>query len=240
MAEAQITAQGSVSRVLTERAAIERAFRLFRDQRSAISLRFDGEAHAYSARILDAKDAHFLLEDIRPREGLRLLHRAAPFALTARTDGLYAYGENLRVAEVADDRGVPYFIVPYPPRLLTQQRRRAARYRLPQAVTAHGALARLKRNGGVIEGEVLDISTGGCRIAFEQPIEPQFAVDEPIDRCEIAISNMLSLTAVAVVRHHATDPETRQMQCGIEFLKMSVTDRRRLEQFIHAISRLTA
>jgi hypothetical protein len=30
------------------------------------------------------------------------------------------------------------------------------------------------------------------------------------------------------------------MQCGIEFLKMSVTDRRRLEQFIHAISRLTA
>jgi len=240
MAEAQITAQGSVSRVLTERPAIERAFRIFRDQRSAISLRFEGEARSFSARILDARETHFLLEDIKPREGLRLLHRAAPFALTARTEGLYAYGENLRVAEVADDRGVPYFIVPYPPRLLTQQRRRAARYRLPQTVTTHGSLVRMTRKSGPIEGEVIDISTGGCRIAFDKAVEPAFAIDEPIDKCEIAISNMLSLTAVAIVRHHATDPETHQLQCGVEFLKMSVTDRRRLEQFIQAISRLTA
>jgi c-di-GMP-binding flagellar brake protein YcgR len=240
MAEAQITAQGSVSRVLTERPAIERAFRLFRDQRSAISLRFDGEAQSYSARVLDARETHFLLEDIRPRDGLRLLHRAAPFALTARTDGLYAYGEGLRVAEVADERGVPYFIVPYPPRLLTQQRRRAARFRLPISVAANGSLARLTRKSGPIEGEVIDISTGGCRIAFDKTIEPALAIDEPIDKCEIAVSNLLSLTAVAVVRHQATDPETNQIQCGIEFLKMSVRDRRRLEQFIQAISRLSA
>ena len=240
MSEAQITAQGSVSRVLTEEPAIERAFRIFRDQRSSISLRFEGEARSYSARILDARETQFLLEDIRPRDGLRLLHRAAPFALTARTEGLYAYGEGLRVAEVADDRGVPYFIVPYPPRLLTQQRRRAARYRLPQAVAGPGSHVRLTRKSGTVDAQLIDISTGGCRVAFDQTIEPAFAADEPIEKCEITVSNMLSLSAEAIVRHHATEPETQRLQCGVEFLKMSVPDRRRLEQFIHAISRLPA
>jgi len=239
MAEAQTAPKPGASRHLTGTRDIESVFRLLRDQRLPLSLRFDGHALTYTARVLDVQPAHFLLEDIRPRDGLRLLHSGASFTLTGRTDGLSVFADDLHVAEAAADRGVPYFLVALPNRLLYQQRRRAARFRLPVSVTAKGTFVRLERAQGLLEGVVIDVSVGGCRAAFPAPVTPPFTVDETIP-CQIAIPNMLELQSEGAVRHHAFDKPTKRIVCGLEFVHMPIADRRRLEHFIRTIARLAS
>jgi c-di-GMP-binding flagellar brake protein YcgR len=236
MAEARNATPAAASRYLTDQAEITRVFRIFRDQRAQLALRFDGDATAYTGRVLDVDIGHFLLDDIRPRSGLPLLHRQVPFAATGRTDGLYAYAEVLHVAEADSERGMPYFLVPFPARLLFQQRRRAARFRLPLSVATKGAAVVLTRATGELRGTVIDVSAGGCRAEFDGIVTPPFDVDEAIERCEICIPNLLDLVARGSIRHHAVLDEPPRIGCGIEFVAMDVTDRRRLENFVQRMS----
>ncbi len=68
-----------------------------------------------------------------------------PFSLAGRVDGIYAHVSEMRVDETAEDRGVPYFVVNLPNEFLYQQRRRAARFRLPLSVSKDGARLTLHR-----------------------------------------------------------------------------------------------
>src|SRR5262245_23574196 len=158
MAEAQASPRPAASQFLTDRAEIERVFRMFRDHCLPVQLRFGGAGDEFSARVLEVLRAQFLLEDIHPRTGLRLLRDGVPFSLAGRVDGIYAHVKELRVAETAEDRGVPYFIVPLPAEVLYQQRRRTDRFRLPPRVAADGARIALHRHERVLNGFLSDIS----------------------------------------------------------------------------------
>ncbi len=236
MAEAQPVSRTGSSRYLTDRADITRVFRVLRDQRAQLALRFDDEAQGYTARVLDVDIGHFLLDDIKPRDGLPLLHKHTPFNFTGRTEGLYVFAEGLAVAQADSERGMPYFLVPFPHRVLYQQRRRAARFRLPLSVVTKGAALIIERNGTTLSGRIVDISAGGCRAEFDGPIEPPFVVDEVVDRCAVSIPNLLELTAHGTVRHHVTRTDPLRVSCGVEFVAMDITDRRRLEMLIQRIT----
>ncbi len=76
-------------------------------------------------------------------------------------------------------------------------------------------------------------------MVFDVKSDPQIQQDEVVERSEIEIPNLLSLTAQTMIRHHATTGRPDQLACGIEFSEMPVRDRRRLEQFIQKIARIT-
>ncbi len=236
MAEAQPAPSGGSSRYVTDRADITRTFRTLRDQRVRLALRFEHEARSFSARLLDVDIGHFLLDDIKPRDGLSLLHRRVPFTFTARNDGIYVFADDLSVAGAESERGVPYFLVPLPPRILTQQRRRAARFKLPLAVGQNDAEITLYRKDASLTGHIVDISAGGCRAEFAPPAQNPFMVDEAIERCRIVVPQLLDLSARSVIRHHTRLTNPPRVSCGIEFTAMDVTDRRRLEMFIQRIT----
>ena len=238
MTEAQAAAGFVASAYLSDRAEIERVLRIFRDQCCLVQLRFGRTEDQYTARILEVTDRKFLLEDIRPRTGLRLLREREPFSLSARVDGIYAHVDELRVDETAEDRGIPYFILTLPKQILFQQRRRAARFRLPLRLTKDGARITLHRSDPGLSGYLVDISAGGCRAVFDVKSDPQLQHNEVIECCEIEIPHLLTLTAGAVIRHHSYNSQTGQLACGIEFAQMPVRDRRRLEQFIQKIAKI--
>ncbi|NJN51459.1 MAG: hypothetical protein HC809_06445 [Gammaproteobacteria bacterium] len=226
MAETQPVDGATPARYIDDRAEIAGVFRTFRDLRAALSVRFEGEARSFTARILDVDIGHFLLDDIKPRDGLRLLHKRVPFTFTGRTDGMYLFAEELEVSQADSERGVPYFLVPFPRRLLAQQRRRAARFRLPLSVSTKGAAVHIEREDGVHVGRIIDISAGGCRAEFGLP-SPPFAANESLKQLQIVVPNLLELSAQGTIRHHALLTEQR-VSCGIEFGSMEVADRRRL------------
>lgn len=232
------TSGAIVSRYVTELDEIQQVFKLFRDQRSDLCLRFEGEAETFTSHVLDVADDSLLLEDIRPREGSALMNEGVNFNLTGRTEGVFVYAETLRAVEALSERGIPYYRVPLPEQMLYQQRRRALRFRIPLRVATHGAevvLARIDQQP--LSGAIVDISVGGCRAAFDGFPFPSLEVDEQIPLCQINIPKLLNLTAEGSIRHVTYDKEHSSTACGIEFVEMDITDRRRLEQFVQTLAK---
>jgi len=239
MTEAQASSRFGSSQFLTDKAEIERVFRIFRDQCSTVQLRFARTEDEYTARVLEVTAHQFLLEDIRPRTGMKLMRDQEPFSLAGRVDGIYARVGEIRVLKTAEDGGVPYFVLNLPSELLYQQRRRAERFRLPLSVSKDGARLTLHRSERALSGYLVDISAGGCRVVFDVKSDPEIQPDEVVERSEIDIPHLLSLTVPTVIRHHRYNRQTGKLSCGIEFSEMQVRDRRRLEQFIQKIAKIT-
>ncbi len=233
-------AQASVdSGYITAEADVRRALTIIRDLRASVEIRFDGDSTLFHAKILDVWEGVFLLEDIQPRNGMAQLNAGTPFALVGRSRGLYMFIDRAQVVKSESERGVPYFHVPLPDHLLFQQQRRTRRFQLPLRVGTEGAHVILHRKTPV-SGQVIDISAGGCRALFDGPVKPPLEIDEPVAHCELAIRDLLKISAEAIVRHAHFDKKKGAVFCGIEFNAMSVTDRRRLEQFIQTIARAPA
>ncbi len=230
------------ARYLREAEQIARVLKVLRDQRAEIQLSFEDAPFSCTAKILDVLAGTFLLEDVQPREGLRHLRSGSPFAMHARAHGIYLHCAGNHVVKVDSERGVPFFHVALPESVLYQQRRRSARFRLPLRVATNGASVMLFRSCDLerpMIGRVIDVSVGGCRAEFDGPAVPDLEIDERLENCAISIPNLLELNAQAMVRHHNYDKARHVLTCGIELTEMHVTDRRRLEQFIQSIARIS-
>lgn len=228
------------SRYLTDPEEVGQTFKLLRDQRAELQLRFDEDSTVYRAKVLDLKGNDLLIEDIQPREGMKLLRAGRSFSLSSRTDGMYVHSVLNRAHKADSERSVPYFHVALPKNLLCQQRRREMRFRLPLRVAIRGAQVTLfprSKDMKPLTGNIIDISAGGCRAEFEgfkfRPIQE----GDPLDSCALNIPKLLEISAQAAIRHSSFDARRRLLTCGIEFTEMHVTDRRRLEQFIQSMAR---
>ncbi len=157
---------------------------------------------------------------------------------TARIKGLYAFIEEMQIISREEERGLPFYRVRLPQNMLVQQRRRAERYRIPMRVSTRGARVTLYRDQP-ITGKILDISAGGLRAEFNAP-KPPPQREESVETCAITIPNLLTLTSRAVVRHVQKKALSRTYTCGIELTEMPITDRRRLEQFIQSLAKITS
>jgi len=224
---------------------IAKALKVLRNQGARVRLTFENETTPCSARILDVLDEEWLLEDLQPRSALKLMTARRGFALSGRASGIYLYSEQNRVSRIDEDRGVPYFRIPLPTRVLLQQRRRSDRYQLPYRTDSRPATVMLQRtitgdkdHGSVLEGRMLDLSAGGCRVAVPGPVHPRLSADEVLKGALIRIPGRYDLRSGAVIRHASYNKLSRKVICGLEFTGMDVTDRRRLGQFIQSLSRV--
>ncbi len=225
------------SRYLTDLSEIRQAFLIYRDQRSKLIIRFANDSSMFTARLLDVTDEDLLLEDLQPRSGLSLLRTATEFSLSGRAQGQYVMADNNVVHKASAERGVPYFHVTLPTSLLYQQRRREQRISLSFDVQGSGASITIPAsttNGSSIRGELVDISSGGCRILCTLEDTKHLQDQSLIEGCKLFIHDHLQLTSSVQIRHSSIDNSQNSQQCGLEFIRMSVTDRRRLEQFVQA------
>jgi c-di-GMP-binding flagellar brake protein YcgR len=231
-----------VSRYLSKSDDIVELFKTLRDHRTTLQLHFEHSDETFTARVLDLQKGHYLIEDIRPRHGLKLLLANTVFSLTAREAGLYVYAQVNRVSGSDAERGVPFFIIVLPATVLCQ-RRRTARYRIPFRVSTQGARVAIYRKNTPDEpiiGDVVDISAGGCRVSFDAALDPPASANERLQRCTITVPNILELNACGIIRHFSHNKRAEKFSCGIELTDMTVTDRRRLEQFIRSVAKLAA
>ena len=212
--------------------------RVFRDQRADLTLRIEQLDQPMQARVLDVSERELLIEDIRPRSAMAMLTPRQKVSATARIKGLYAFIEEMQIISREEERGLPFYRVRLPQNMLVQQRRRAERYRIPMRVSTRGARVTLYRDQP-ITGKILDISAGGLRAEFNAP-KPPPQREESVETCAITIPNLLTLTIRAVVRHVQKKALSRTYTCGIELTEMPITDRRRLEQFIQSLAKITS
>lgn len=230
------TRSGTDSQVLTQRDAIRQSLKIFRDHRATLSINFELMQDEFHCKILDVLERAVLLEDIQPRSGSTHFRDGISFSLSARASGYFAYADQLRVISAEAERGVPYYLAPLPESMLLQRRRRADRYKLPMTVSTAGARITIERKP-TLEGDLLDVSVGGCRAEFPASATAPFKEQEELRNWRIEIQRTLDLQGTAVVRHIAQHPKKHTWIAGLELTDLNVTDRRRLEQFVQSLAR---
>lgn len=223
------------SRYLSAPKDIEQCFKTLRDERVDLTLTLDGSGERLNCRVLDITSRGILIEDIRPRDALAQLRKRPRFSLSARHQGTFAFVERSTISGEGEERGLPYFHVPFPKQMLFQQRRRAARYRLPLRVSSQGASITLF-NKQDMTGRIIDISAGGCRAAFNLSDKNDLQIGQSFENCAINLPPVLEIHSHSIIRHVHTQRNGLTV-AGIELSEMHVTDRRRLEQFIQSLSR---
>lgn len=228
------------TRYLSDPEDVGQVFKLLRDLRADLQLRFDAESAVFTAKVLDLHGTSVLIEDIQPRDGMRLLRTGRPFSISVRTESLYVHSAHNEVHKTESERSVPYFHMALPKTLLFQQRRKAMRHRLPLRVTISGAQVTLfpkDTSMKPLTGAIIDVSSGGCRAEFSGFKFSPIQEGEPLDSCALEVPKVMEFSTEAAIRHTSFDAQRRLFTCGIEFTEMHVTDRRRLEQFIESMSR---
>lgn len=230
-----------ITAYLNDPAELSEALRILRDEQAELNILFEGDTQTYRAKILDVAADSFLVVDVQPREGLRNIRAGRQFALSARAPGVYLHSTSNRIAEVESERGLPYFRVPLPERVLYQQRRRSARYSLAPRLKVKGATVLVFREEieAPLTGNILDVSVGGLRARFERPSLPMLTRDEEV-RVAVNMPKLLEFSGGSIVRHADYDSRRQHLTCGIELIEMHVTDRRRLEQLIESIRKSAA
>ena len=190
----------------------------------------------FNCKLLDVSNDDFLIEDIFPRTGIGAVCNASNFSVSARSNGTFIYIEECCIDKWDQERGIPFFHIKLPARILYQQRRKTARFRIPLRVSAAGASITLFEENDLV-GRIIDISAGGCRAEFQMPSAVK--VDESFQDCAITIPKLLEIHSEVIVRHFHEDKTSQTLVCGFELTEMHVTDRRRLEHFIQNIARST-
>lgn len=224
----------SQSRYTSDKQDIQSSLKHFRNERTRVQLRFPSQEAALTGSILDVDAKHLLLEDVKPRDSAALMTSGERFALTARTDGVYLYAEDLRCLLTESERGIPFYVVSLPKKVLFQQRRQAARVVLPLRIKTAGARATLQFGKSVLDAQIIDVSAGGCRVALTEDHTAQLKEGLTLGRCVLRIRDQLEVESKAIIRHAMFDVRSEQTFCGIELWEMNVTDRRRLERFVEA------
>lgn len=231
----QADGESSASRYVESAELIAKTLKDCRDHRASLTLRFEGRSESYTCKLLDVAPRHFFIEDVTPRSGLELLRGGGKFSISARGDGVFAFIEEAKVVKIDSERGLPFFHIPLPKRLLVQHRRKASRIELPLRVQTSGASVTLHRKAH-LNGALVDISVGGCRVMFEQEPEHALTPGETVKSCSINIPNLLDVHSEAAVRNIETNDLNGHVICGLELTEMHVTDRRRLERFVQSLA----
>ena len=223
------------SRFVTAQADLQRCFKQFRDQRMPLHLTLDEDKSQITARVLDVTAQGVLIEDIKPRDALSKLRKRPSFSLSVRDQGCFAFAEQGRIDSEGEERGLPYFLMPFPERMVFQQRRKAARLRLPSRVSAAGAHVTIFADESKV-GKIIDISSGGLRAAFGPEVEVELSVDMVISDCAVNLPPVLEIHSQGIIRHCHRQKDG-SLVTGIELTEMHLSDRRRLEQFISSLAR---
>lgn len=224
------------SRYLSQPNDIKQCFKRLRDDRVELTLTMEDGGDRITCTVLDITPRSVLIEDIKPRNALTLLKKRPKFSLSARDQGVFAFIEKSQITGEGEERGLPYFHIDLPHQMLFQQRRRAARFRLPKRVTSQGAHITLTGDR-ILNGRIIDISAGGCRASFDFELEAHaLKINQVFDHCVIHLPPVLEVQAQGIIRH-CHKQRTGATVAGIELSEMRISDRRRLEQFIKSLSR---
>ena len=235
MATVSAAANHADSRYLSTPAEIEACFKGFRDERMPLTLTLDGDGEQITVKVLDVTSRGVLIEDVLPRTALGLLKKRPKFSISVRAAGSFAFVEQSIISGEGEERGLPYFHIPFPKRMMFQQRRRAARLKLPLRVSSAGAHVTIFASQDLV-GRIIDVSAGGCRASFPSAADGQFELGQVFANSAISLPPRLELHSEVAIRHQHVQRDGT-VTAGLEFTTMHVTDRRRLEQFIQSLSK---
>lgn len=222
---------------LTDRQEIFRALKTLQISKSLVNIRIKGQEKTYSSMVvgIDSKKKLFLIDELQPNDGNRLIRSGTPFSIHGNYEGVKISAKNLsakadlqKVEVNGELTRLPCFKVSIPSSLLYRQRRDA--FRVSVSKSSWVSLSNTQHS--FIRGEILDISTNGLGCRLEGHIQPELEYGELFPRSELSIDNNFNLNCELKMRHPRYHRLEDATYCGLSFEVLDNYHQRRLDRFI--------
>lgn len=152
---------------LSDKVRIHAFFQRMLDKRALLTVFINGREEPYSSAIIAVDDDGFIIDELKPEAGNKLLEENPVIQLKAQLDGI-SIQYHAKILKFGQDNNIDFYQMAIPDEIDYHQRRQAVRVRLsaahPLPVTFNTS------NGDVFEGVIDDISTGGIRAWFKKSL----------------------------------------------------------------------
>lgn len=233
--ENQTAPQGQL---LTKPESIYGLLNRLKEQHIPLKLHFSTVEGAYTTIILkvDLKERHFIIDQVTPLWGDRLMSKSALFSFEAFYDGCRITSSMLRAIGKGVQDGQSIYKLPFPEELDYLQRRQF--YRAP---IRRGVIIDTSLESGLFEepviGELKDISAQGCQIEIDGDYTESLGEQVVIDNCSITFPNGLTINSAIQVRHVGYDEKADRSSCGCLFVDLPSTEERKVSYAVAEIQR---
>jgi len=204
--------------------------------RCLLAVNVDGIDGTYTSAIIEIvrSKSYLVLDELAPRNGNRYLSPRRRLSVRARINSVTLRFEG-EVSGIGEESGLPYYQLPFPSRIDYMQRREHFRAGVPMEKQVPVQMAIEK--GTLFNGELRDISLGGCSIRLHgAPIE-KLAPGTVISRFVITPPDENRICGSGQICYADIWQPTRVSRLGVRFTSVDKSDHRTLEQFIAQLDR---
>ncbi|MCP5144823.1 MAG: flagellar brake protein [Gammaproteobacteria bacterium] len=204
--------------------------------KAVITVNVSESAIRHNSMILEVveRGRYLVLDELVPQVRPKLLEEDPRIRVRARIDGLDVEFRSL-ITATGEDRGIPYYKVMFPNRVLHTQKRQY--YRAP--VPLRDSISLVLRNDGIPDchGELRDISLGG--FSARVPFGPTATLTkgDVLPYCMISLPYGERVAAEVEICHVEHQGSARASRVGARFLNLGQNDTRKVEQLIVALDR---
>ena len=227
---------------ITDTQEIFRALRALELSKSLVTLKIAGSDKSFSSMIVgcNLRRKSFLLDEVQPQEGNRLIANGQKFSIHGNYDGIRISAKGLSAksdhltSQGKDEKvKIPCFKAPIPKAMLYRQRREA--FRVDVQPVSWVTMTNDKHS--FIKGQILDVSTDGVGCRFEGYIQPELEPTELFARSELSVNQTFNLNCQLKVRHPRYHKLENATYCGFSFVDLDNYYQRRLDRFILDLQR---
>ena len=212
--------------------------RALQTERSSVNVQFDNGAQLYNTMVLEAnlKERVFLLDEVTPRDGHRKVEEGITFSIRASINGIKVHAKDLKsLRTLSNDSGL-YYLIPFPPKMLYQQRREAYRAMVPGSMMAVATCSREEREAD-LHGKVINMSATGIRISFPGEVEPELQANELFDTVIKIQAQEQNLECRAEIVYYEYNKVRNLTICGCRFVDLQRPAQLTISRFVTFLQR---
>ncbi|WP_086480589.1 flagellar brake protein [Oceanospirillum sanctuarii] len=227
--------------LLTKPESIYGLLNRLKDHHIPLKLHFNTVEGVYSTIILkvDLKNRHFIVDQVSPNWGDRVMAKSGAFMFEAYYDGCRIASSTLKAVGKGVQDGQAIYKIPFPDELDYFQRRQFYRAQIRRGVVID-AIFDSKDFAKPIVGELKDISAQGCQIEIDGDYREILGNQAVLDSCSITFPNQLSIVTAIQVRHVGYDEKTDRSSCGCLFVDLPPMEERKVSYAVAEIQREVA
>lgn len=227
--------------LLTKPESIYGLLNRLKDNHIPLKLHFNTVEGVYSTIILkvDLKDRHFIVDQVTPNWGDRVMAKSGAFMFEAYYDGCRIASSILKAVGKGVQDGQTIYKIPFPDELDYFQRRQFYRAQIRRGVIIDAVLDSRDFAKAII-GELKDISAQGCQIEIDGDYRETLGSQAVLDNCAITFPNQLSISTAIQVRHVGYDDKNDRSSCGCLFVDLPPMEERKVSYAVAEIQREVA
>lgn len=211
-------------------------------QHLSVTVSFKGSEQKYLSLLLsvDRDEQAFYLDELNSASGHKRMLAQEVFSVRGTDQGITVFFTQCKVVKVLDEEGGAVYRVPFPKNLIHNQKRDAFRATVLLGNNLPVSLLSFTRQEPLqpLKARLMDISSTGCKLEFDNIIEPAFNALEIFEQLTINLKEFEKKLVLKVeARHVVYDEKRNRTTCGFRFLDTDQSMQSEIDRFVIFLQR---